>query len=58
MAKITNNILVRENLSELRNKIRTNTIKQFQEITPYGQSVDTDPSTVLGRWIDIIAETT
>lgn len=58
MAKITNNILVRENLSELRNKIRTNTIKKFQEITPYGQSVDTDPSTVLGRWIDIIAEST
>lgn len=58
MAKIINNVLVRENLSEVRNKIRTNTIKKFQEITPYGQSVDTDPSTVLGRWIDIVAEST
>lgn len=58
MAKVVNNVLVRENLSEIRNKIRTNTIKNFQEITPYGQSVDTDPSTVLGRWVDIIAEST
>lgn len=56
MAKIVNNTLKRETLSDVGNKIRTKAIQNFQDIIPYGQTIDTDPSTVLGRLIDIVAE--
>ena len=58
MAKIVNNTLQRETLAEIANKIRNKAVLNFQEIVPYGQSIDTDPSTVLGRLIDITAEAT
>lgn len=58
MARIVNNVIERETLAEVRNKIRGTAIKIFQPVIPYGQSVDTDPSTVLGRMIDIAAEAT
>jgi uncharacterized phage protein gp47/JayE len=58
MAKIVNNVLERETLAQVRNKIRGYAVQNFQDILPYGQSVDTDPSTLLGRLIDITAEST
>lgn len=56
MAKIVNGVLQRDSLSDIRTKLRTKAIDIFQEVTPYGQSVDTDPASILGRWIDINAE--
>lgn len=56
MAKIVKNVLVRESLSDIRNKFRGFAQNNLQEITPYGQSIDLDPSTVLGRILDISAE--
>lgn len=56
MANIVNNVLERETLSQVRNKVRGYATQNFQQILPYGQSVDTDPSTVLGRMIDITSE--
>lgn len=56
MAKTVNGVLQRDSLSDVRTKLRAKAVSIFQEVTPYGQSVDTDPSSILGRWIDINAE--
>lgn len=56
MAKTVNGVLQRDSLSDIRTKLRAKAVDIFQEVTPYGQSVDTDPASILGRWIDINAE--
>lgn len=56
MARTVNGVLQRDSLSDIRTKLRTKAVEIFQEVTPYGQSVDTDPASILGRWIDINAE--
>ena len=56
MANIVNNVLERETLAQVRNKVRGYAVQNFQDILPYGQSLDTDPSTVIGRLVDISSE--
>lgn len=56
MASIVNGIFERDNLSEIRSRVRIIAQDKFKDLIPSGEQLDTDTSSVLGRLLDIFAE--